>query len=78
MLLILIVLKLMLWLLNYVRLSQGALQDKSGSPQVNKMVKDPVCGVYVAVSEAVSLPTNQGNVYFCSNQCRQKFLSGHK
>ena len=76
--LILIVLKLTLWLINYVRLSQGSLQDDGGAAQINKMVKDPVCGVYVAVSEAVSVPTKHGNLYFCSNECREKFLRTQK
>jgi YHS domain-containing protein len=77
-LLILIVLKLVFWLVNYVRFSQANLQDNSDAPQVNQMVKDPVCGVYIAVSEAVPLPTKRGNLYFCSNECRQKFLDGQK
>ncbi len=75
---ILLVLKLALRVINYVRLSQETLRDNSGPQQVNKMVKDPVCGVYVAVSEAVSLATKQGDVHFCSKQCRDKFLSGQK
>jgi YHS domain-containing protein len=59
-------------------MSQRDLQDKSDAPQVNQLVKDPVCGVYIAISEAESLPTKKGSLYFCSNECRQKFLDGQK
>ena len=73
-----IVVKLVFWVVSYVRMSQRDLQDKSDAPQVNQLVKDPVCGVYIAISEAETLPTKKGSLYFCSNECRQKFLDGQK
>ncbi len=54
--LIFVLLKVIFSVVNYVRLSQRNSQDKSEAPQVNQLVKDPVCGVYVAISEAESLP----------------------
>jgi len=39
------------------------------------MVQDPECGVYLVPDNALSL-THQGKVYyFCSPQCREKFLA---
>lgn len=37
-------------------------------------VQDPVCGSFVPVSAAESLNTPQGVVYFCSTECREKFI----
>ena len=48
----------------------------SGAParrtsSAGKLVKDPVCGVYVAEESALQA----GGSSFCSEECRQKFLS---
>lgn len=39
-----------------------------------QMVKDPQCGIYVATDLAVRTRTRDGNLYFCSDECRDKFL----
>jgi YHS domain-containing protein len=41
-----------------------------------KLVRDPVCGMHVA--EGLALPFAQGAeiLYFCSDECRRKFLNG--
>jgi hypothetical protein len=36
-----------------------------------KLVKDPVCGTYVAEESALQA----GGSFFCSEECRQKFVS---
>ena len=43
-----------------------------------RLVRDPVCGVHV--SEGLALPLQQGNetVYFCSAECRNKYVHGEK
>ena len=43
-----------------------------------KLVRDPVCGMHI--SEGIALPLGQGNetVYFCSAECREKYLDGGK
>ncbi len=38
-----------------------------------EMVKDPVCGVYVPRSAAVTKGTSGGLRYFCSEKCRDEF-----
>ena len=40
-----------------------------------KLVRDPVCGTYVAESLAIPLRTNGEIQYFCSTECRDKFLN---
>jgi hypothetical protein len=37
-----------------------------------KLVKDPVCGMYVAQETALQ----ERGSFFCSDECRQKFLAG--
>ena len=39
-----------------------------------RMVKDPQCGIYVATDLAVRTRTKDTNLYFCSEECRDKFL----
>ncbi len=38
-----------------------------------EMVQDPVCLSYVPISSVVTLQAAQGEVYFCSDECRDKY-----
>ncbi len=47
----------------------------------NYMVKDPVCGMYMDSRLAVRLERGKEATYFCSEECKNKFLdksSGEK
>jgi hypothetical protein len=39
--------------------------------QSGHLVKDPVCGMYVPEATAI----HAGNAFFCSEECRKKFVS---
>ncbi|MBD5627115.1 MAG: transcriptional regulator [Desulfovibrio sp.] len=39
-----------------------------------EMVRDPECGTYVAVDSAISVRDGEKVHYFCSYECRDKFL----
>ena len=41
-----------------------------------RMVKDPQCGIYVATDLAVRTRRKNMDLYFCSEECREKFLRG--
>ena len=41
------------------------------------MVKDPFCGVYFPKREGVHLKLNGEEIYFCSTECKDKFLASH-
>jgi YHS domain-containing protein len=41
-----------------------------------KLVRDPVCGTFVAPGTALSLTGGQGTHYFCSDACRESFKKG--
>jgi YHS domain-containing protein len=42
------------------------------------MVKDEVCNTYIAEDEAIKEFQNGQVYYFCSQECRKKFLSSRK
>ena len=42
----------------------------------SRMVKDPVCGMYMDSRLAVEISTRKGPVYFCSEDCRSRYDAG--
>lgn len=40
------------------------------------MVRDPVCGTFVVPSSALMLKAAGSDVYFCSEECRQRYSAG--
>lgn len=69
-----------LFLLNrFFRLLFGRVSRKQAprpGPEVRPtaMVKDPICGMYLDPRLAVHADHNREAYYFCSDECRQKFL----
>ena len=62
------------------RLLQGVVEGFSGGhprhPQANvKLVRDPVCGVFVSPASAIPARTRGETVYFCSEKCRSQWES---
>jgi YHS domain-containing protein len=60
------------------RLVDGVLEGATGKPrrQVKpgvKLVRDPVCGTFVAPGDAPSLTSGGQTVYFCSDKCRGEY-----
>jgi YHS domain-containing protein len=41
-----------------------------------KLVRDPVCGTFVAPGAALSLTASGSTHYFCSDACRESFRRG--
>jgi YHS domain-containing protein len=39
----------------------------------HELVKDPVCGIYIVRSRAVSRAAGEGSRYFCSAECARRF-----
>jgi len=44
-------------------------------PAATHTVKDPVCGMYMDPRLAVRVENGKGSVFFCSNECKEKYLS---
>jgi YHS domain-containing protein len=64
-------------------LVRGVMQGISGEagggsrgsrPSV-QLMRDPVCGVYVSPSKAITEQSGVGVAYFCSERCRQAWRS---
>ncbi len=59
------------------KLSQKAAFDKKAGEIDDVMVKDPYCGIYFAKRDGVGVNINGDDVYFCSIECKDKFLEKH-
>jgi YHS domain-containing protein len=61
------------------RVVDGVIEAAGGAPRRTrggsavKLVRDPVCGTYVAPGTALSLTSGGSTHYFCSEDCRKKF-----
>jgi YHS domain-containing protein len=50
----------------------GTTRSRAKSPAV-KLVRDPVCGTFVAPGNSLSLTARGATHYFCSERCRAEF-----
>ena len=46
--------------------------DRAAAPGV-KLVRDPVCGIFVAPSQALAARARGETAYFCSEKCRRQW-----
>ena len=74
--LLLLVILVLLVARAFWRVVDGILDAAAGGekrvPPV-KLVRDPVCGIYVAPNPGLSLTTGRTTHYFCSEECRSKY-----
>ena len=58
---------------SFITISSGVRRTTAsrggGEPQAHKLVRDPVCGTFVAPDSAIY---QDGN-YFCSEKCRDEY-----
>jgi YHS domain-containing protein len=50
-------------------------RSKTTAAVPSRMVKDPVCGMYMDARLAVEVQNKGGYFYFCSDERRNKFLA---
>jgi uncharacterized protein len=55
--------------------SKKSQPSENSANETNQMVKDPVCGMYMDARLAVRLESRRENFYFCSEECKKKYLS---
>jgi len=70
---------LVIWMLRRflaLFLGSGKRPDRRNAAKSfeNYMVKDPVCGMYMDSRLAVRLEKGKESIYFCSEECKNKFL----
>ena len=56
------------------RRKQEAQTEQETLIAKGEMVKDPVCGSYVALDNSVRLQAGGEIMHFCSYECRDKYL----
>ena len=56
------------------KLSQKAPFEKKTGEIDNVMVQDPYCNIYFARKDGVHLSFKGKDLYFCSTECKDKFL----
>lgn len=71
--LILVLIRAMWRLLRGILEGAGYQQIGSTQPQGVKLVRDPVCGVFVAPGQALAARAAGHTVYFCSERCREQW-----
>jgi YHS domain-containing protein len=51
----------------------GTTRQRRQRPMPTKLVRDPVCGTWVAPGESLAFRTAGETHYFCSVECRESF-----
>lgn len=78
---LLIAILLMLVARAFWRIIDGIIEGAGGTErrkQVRpgvKLVRDPVCGTFVAPAASLSLTSRDSTHYFCSEKCRAEYRS---
>ena len=72
---LLIVIGRMVWrFMHGVFEGAGMLREPRGpEPAAVKLVRDPVCGVFVVPSKALTSGSGADTRFFCSEKCRQQW-----
>jgi hypothetical protein len=51
----------------------GMLKEPRSEPAAVKLVRDPVCGVFVMPGKALTAGSGSSARYFCSEKCREQW-----
>ncbi len=56
--------------------AQSSSRKESSHTVDVETAKDPVCGAYVSKNTALAAKDGANTLYFCSSDCRDKFIAG--
>jgi YHS domain-containing protein len=62
------------WIVKHISISQAGTNQPPGEID-DIMIQDPVCQVYFPKRSGVHLHQNGKDLYFCSPECRQRYIS---
>lgn len=51
--------------------------QQESMPLSGELKKDPVCGTYTAAASSIKQTVRGETFYFCSPQCRDKYVASH-
>lgn len=54
--------------------AQAEKEERDAKIAAGDMVKDPECGTFVSIEDSISVRDGERVFYFCSYECRDKFL----
>jgi YHS domain-containing protein len=60
----------MVWRFVHAVMEGAGMLKESSTPSAVKLVRDPVCGVFVAPQQALTAGSGASMQYFCSEKCR--------
>jgi len=58
--------------------ADSRLLFRNQNAAVNEMVRDPQCGIYVAKKDAYLKRVGTDVLYFCSEECCQRYLTNNR
>jgi YHS domain-containing protein len=61
----------MVWRFVHAIMEGAGLLEGSSPPESVKLVRDPVCGVFVVPAQALTAGSGESTKYFCSEKCRK-------
>jgi YHS domain-containing protein len=70
-LVLVIIIGRMVWRFVHAIMEGAGMLNESSTPASVKLVRDPVCGVFVVPSHALTAGSGKSTKYFCSEKCRQ-------
>lgn len=73
--LILLVIRILWRFVRAIFEGAGMLTPPASQARSVKLVRDPVCGVYVVPSNALTAGSGSSVHYFCSEKCRKEWSS---
>jgi len=62
----------------YLKLSQKSNSPPKAKQISGQMVKDTICNIYLPQEDAIKEIIEEKEYFFCSKECRQKFLESKK
>jgi YHS domain-containing protein len=65
----------MAWRFVHAIMEGAGLLDGSSPPGSVKLVRDPVCGVFVVPTHALTAGSGASTKYFCSEKCRKAWAA---
>ena len=70
---VLAILGRLLWRLMYAIFEGAGMLKEPHERTTVKLVRDPVCGTYVAPTTALTAGSGAATQYFCSEKCRKQW-----
>jgi len=64
----------LLWRFMYAIFEGAGMLKERHERTAVKLVRDPVCGIYVVPTGALTTGSGDGTKYFCSEKCRQQWV----